>query len=94
MKRARKVKEVVKGAPSSFVISLAVHAVAFLLAGMRVVFNVVKKEEKKFIPPKAVERPNWFFILADNYISHSGPTGNYYFQGINARIQDYETIIQ
>ncbi|VGO22290.1 hypothetical protein [Pontiella sulfatireligans] len=53
----KKEKGVVKGAPSGFVVSLLVHAAAFLLAGMLVVFNVVKKEEKKFVPPKAVERP-------------------------------------
>ncbi|QBG46745.1 hypothetical protein EGM51_04795 [Verrucomicrobia bacterium S94] len=48
---------VVKGAPSGFVISMAIHAAAFALAGMLVVFNVVKKEEKKFVPPKPVDRP-------------------------------------
>lgn len=47
----------VKGAPSGFVISMALHAAAFLLAGMLVVFSVVKKEEKKFVPPKPVNRP-------------------------------------
>ncbi|VGO19587.1 hypothetical protein [Pontiella sulfatireligans] len=46
-----------KGAPSGFVISLMVHAAVFMLAGMLVVFNVVKKEEKKFVPPQPVERP-------------------------------------
>lgn len=47
----------VRGAPSGFVISLMVHVAAFLLAGMLVVFNVVNKDEKKFIPPKPVDRP-------------------------------------
>ncbi len=37
--------------------SFAIHATLFLLAGTLVVFTVVKKEEKKFMPPKAVERP-------------------------------------
>ncbi len=57
--RKEKVKpgKVVKGAPSGFVVSLAIHAAAFMLAGMLVVFNVVKKEEKKFVPPKPVDRP-------------------------------------
>jgi hypothetical protein len=58
--RKRTVKQgkgVVKGAPSGFVVSLIVHAAAFLLAGMFVVFTVTKKEEKKFVPPKPVERP-------------------------------------
>ena len=48
---------VVKGAPSGFVISLMVHAAAFMLAGLLVVFSVVQKEEKKFVPPKPVDRP-------------------------------------
>jgi hypothetical protein len=48
---------VVKGAPSGLVISLLVHAAAFMLAGLLVVFNVVNKEEKKFVPPKPVDRP-------------------------------------
>jgi hypothetical protein len=53
----KKQKSVVKGAPSGFVISLMVHAAAFLLAGMLVVFTVTQKEEKKFVPPKPVDRP-------------------------------------
>ena len=57
MKKRNKNKGVVKGAPSGFVISIIIHAAAFLLAGMLVVFNVVKKEEKQFVPPKPVERP-------------------------------------
>ncbi|MEE9368304.1 MAG: hypothetical protein V3V05_05510 [Pontiella sp.] len=46
-----------KGAPSGFVISLMVHAAAFALAGMLVIFNVTQKVEKKFVPPKPVDRP-------------------------------------
>ena len=38
-------------------LSIVIHVALFLLAGMLVVFTVVKKEEKKFEPPKAVERP-------------------------------------
>jgi hypothetical protein len=53
----KKSKSIAKGAPSGMVISLLVHAAAFLLAGLLVVFNVVNKEEKKFVPPKPVERP-------------------------------------
>ncbi len=45
------------GAPSGFVVSLLVHAAAFLLAGLLVVFTVVQKQEPKFVPPKAVDRP-------------------------------------
>jgi hypothetical protein len=52
-----KTKGVVKGAPSGVIISLALHAAAFLLAGLLVVFTVVNKEEKKFVPPKPVDRP-------------------------------------
>lgn len=57
LERRKKDKGVVKGAPSGFVISLMVHAGAFLLAGMLVVFTVHKKEEKKFVPPVPVDRP-------------------------------------
>jgi len=47
----------IKGMPSAVALSLLIHVALFLLAGMLVVFTVVKKEEKKFTPPKAVERP-------------------------------------
>lgn len=57
MSKKKQNRKVNRGAPSSFIISLMVHAAAFMLAGMLVVFNVVKKEEKKFVPPKPVERP-------------------------------------
>ena len=58
MKRLiRKSQKIVKGMPSAVVLSIVIHAALFLLAGMLVVFTVVKKEEKKFVPPKAVERP-------------------------------------
>ena len=56
-KPGSKSTKITKGAPSGFVLSLMVHAAAFMLAGMLVVFNVVKKEEKKFVPPKPVDRP-------------------------------------
>lgn len=57
MTKGKKARGVVKGAPSGFVISLMVHAVAFFLAGLLVVFTVHNKEEKKFVPPKPVDRP-------------------------------------
>ncbi|MDZ8120510.1 hypothetical protein [Pontiella agarivorans] len=57
MKKKMRSKKVNKGAPSGFIISIAIHAAAFALAGMLVVFNVVQKEEKKFVPPKPVDRP-------------------------------------
>lgn len=53
----KKKQKLVKGIPSALVLSILIHAALFLLAGMLVVFSVVKKKEKKFIPPKAVERP-------------------------------------
>jgi len=58
MKRLiKKSQKVTKGMPSAVALSILIHAALFLLAGMLVVFTVVKKEEKKFVPPKAVERP-------------------------------------
>ncbi|MDF7825482.1 hypothetical protein P4B35_15755 [Pontiellaceae bacterium B12227] len=56
-RRSKKNKGVVKGAPSGFLLSVLIHAAAFMLAGLLVVFNVVQKEEKKFVPPKPVDRP-------------------------------------
>ncbi len=53
----KKRQKIVKGMPSAVLLSILIHTGLFLLAGMLVVFTVVKKEEKKFIPPKAVERP-------------------------------------
>jgi hypothetical protein len=50
-------KGMVKGAPSGLVISLLVHAAAFMLAGLLVVFSVVKKKEISFVPPPSIERP-------------------------------------
>ena len=50
-------RNIVKGAPSGFVISLAVHAAVFMLASLFVVFTVHQKDEKKFVPPKSVDRP-------------------------------------
>jgi hypothetical protein len=38
------------------VVSVLVHAALFLLAGMLVVFTVVKQKEVEFVPPQAVER--------------------------------------
>ena len=57
MKRRLKKKGLTKGMPSAVVLSIAIHVALFLLAGMLVVFTVVKKEEQKFVPPKAVDRP-------------------------------------
>jgi hypothetical protein len=38
-------------------ISLMVHAAAFLLAGLLVVFEVLDKPDVKFTPPPKIERP-------------------------------------
>jgi len=58
MKRGvKKSRKLGKGMPSAVLLSIVIHAALFLLAGMLVVFTVVHKEEKKFTPPKAVERP-------------------------------------
>ena len=43
--------------PSAVLLSILIHAVLFFLAGMLVVFTVVKKKEIEFEPPQAVERP-------------------------------------
>jgi hypothetical protein len=58
MKQMKKQKKsLVKWAPSGIVISLLVHDAAFMMAGLLVVFSVVKREEISFVPPPAVERP-------------------------------------
>jgi len=58
MKKSKKKKEkVVKGTPTAVLISILIHIGLFLLAGMFVVFTVVKQKEVEFEPPKPVERP-------------------------------------
>ena len=57
MTQLKKKQEIVKSLPSAVVLSILIHAALFLLAGMLVVFTAVKKEEKKFTPPKALEYP-------------------------------------
>ncbi len=57
MGQVKKEKRVVKGTPTAVVISILIHAGLFFLAGMFVVFTVVKQKEVEFAPPKAVERP-------------------------------------
>jgi hypothetical protein len=56
MKRINRQKTV-KGTSRAVALSILIHAGLFLLAGMLVVFTVVKKEEQVFESPKAVERP-------------------------------------
>ncbi len=58
MKRTVKsTKGLIKGAPTAVVLSVAIHAALLLLAGGLVVFNIVKKAEKKFVPPPPIDRP-------------------------------------
>ena len=38
--------KITKGGTSGFLISLAIHAILFFLAGLLIVFTVQKKEEK------------------------------------------------
>jgi hypothetical protein len=58
MKRLiRKIKELIRGAPSAVLLSAAFHFILLSIAGGMVVFTVIKKEEKKFVPPPPVERP-------------------------------------
>ena len=53
----KKNRRITKGTSSAVLLSIAIHAVLFFLAGALVIFTVVKKEDQKFEPPKAVERP-------------------------------------
>ncbi|MEN8254931.1 MAG: hypothetical protein ABFR33_05615, partial [Verrucomicrobiota bacterium] len=55
--RGGKNQKITKGMSSAVLLSIAIHAALFLLAGMLVVFTVVKKEEKVFEPPAPVKRP-------------------------------------
>lgn len=53
----KKSQKLVKGMPSAVLLSILIHAALFLLAGMLVIFTVVKPREVEFEAPKAVERP-------------------------------------
>jgi len=58
MKRStRKKDKTIKGMPTAVAMSILIHAGLFLLAGMFVVFTVVRQKEVEFEPPKPVERP-------------------------------------
>ena len=52
-----KKQKLIKGTSSAVLLSILIHAVLFLLAGLLVVFTVVKVKEPEFEAPKAVERP-------------------------------------
>ena len=55
--KGKKSSKITKEMPSAVLLSIVIHAALFLLASMLVVFTVVKKEDQKFVPPQAVERP-------------------------------------
>jgi len=50
-------QKVAKGMPAAVLLSILIHTALFLLAGLFVVFTVVRQKEIEFEPPKAVERP-------------------------------------
>ena len=56
-KMKKKIKKERKGTSSAVLVSIAVHAVLLAVAGGFVVFNVIKKPEKKFVPPPPIDRP-------------------------------------
>ena len=56
-RKTKKDGKTIKGTPTAVLLSIVIHAVLFVLAGMFVVFTVVKQKEVEFTPPKAVERP-------------------------------------
>ncbi len=57
MKRFIKSKTVNKGAPSGLVASLLFHVAVFFVAGLFVVFTVVRNHEPEFEAPVPIERP-------------------------------------
>jgi hypothetical protein len=57
VKKITKDGKVSKGGPSGLVISLILHAAAFFLAGLFVVFTVLKEEPPVFEQPPPVARP-------------------------------------
>ncbi len=56
-KNTGKTAKVGKGLPSGLVVSLMLHAAAFFLAGLFVIFTVLPKPEPAFETPTSVERP-------------------------------------
>ena len=56
-KKRRSGKKVNKGAPSGLVISLALHAAAFFVAGLFVVFSVLPRPKPVFKAPPPAQRP-------------------------------------
>lgn len=50
-------KRLIKGAPTAVVVSLLFHAGLFMLAGMLVIFTIVRPKEVAFEPPPPVKVP-------------------------------------
>jgi hypothetical protein len=58
VKRLFKKKEgLVRGVPSAVLLSALIHFILLSLAGGLIVFSVIKRPEKVFIPPPPAERP-------------------------------------
>lgn len=55
--KTRKPGKISKGMPSAVLLSIAIHAALFFLAGILVVVTVVSKKEQAFQPPPTIERP-------------------------------------
>jgi hypothetical protein len=56
-KTAAKMKGLAKGAPTGVLVSAGIHLLLLLGLGGMVVFSVVMRPEKKFVPPAPTERP-------------------------------------
>jgi len=56
-RKIEKGQKTTRGLSSAVLLSILIHAALFLLAGMLVVFTVVRQKEVEFAPPKAVDRP-------------------------------------
>jgi len=60
--KANETKRLLRGVPSAVLISALIHCALLAIAGGLVVFTVIKKDEKKFVPPPPVERPKMNLI--------------------------------
>lgn len=54
---AGKAKGLIKGTPIAVLLSVVFHTLLIVGAGAFVVFKIVDRQEKKFVPPAPVERP-------------------------------------
>ena len=53
----KKSEKLTKGTSTAALLSIGIHVLLFILAGMFVVFTVIKDDEVEFEPPQPVERP-------------------------------------